>query len=242
MECVILGWAWQAERARLDIENVDERWRCTGVVTSEAAYDAVSGGGVDVLYLLREDASLLHALHGAAPVNPPWLVTDCALLTSHDARLPAENASALPALVRQKEEAHCLPVLTAPLIPGLTQTARRILESLEVPPRLRAWDFLPDMLALCGAHSALLDDLGRRLYPLVAMRHGLTPGCVERRLRVAVESTWNRAEMDALERFFGQSVDPARGKPTNKEFLCRLCEYVTDGYIPAPAPCVQEIM
>ena len=30
--------------------------------------------------------------------------------------------------------------------------------------------------------------------------------------------------MDALERFFGQSIDPQRGKPTNREFLCRMRE------------------
>ena len=40
--------------------------------------------------------------------------------------------------------------------------------------------------------------------------------------RLLVESTFTGSRLDALERFFGHSVDPERGKPTNKEFLAQL--------------------
>ena len=38
-----------------------------------------------------------------------------------------------------------------------------------------------------------------------------------------------QGELARLERFFGSSVDPDRGKPTNREFLFRLQERVTLG-------------
>ena len=66
------------------------------------------------------------------------------------------------------------------------------------------------------------EDLSARLYPLIARRHGITPAAVERSLRLLVESTWNRVPVSTLERFFGHSVDPERGKPTNHEFLAQL--------------------
>ena len=72
--------------------------------------------------------------------------------------------------------------------------------------------------------GALLCDLNGRLYPLCARRHGLNAALVERRLRLALESTWSRAKLAALERFFGHSVDPEKGKPTNKEFLWQMAE------------------
>ena len=78
------------------------------------------------------------------------------------------------------------------------------------------------MLALCTLHPALLQDVSLYLYPLVARRYGLTPAAVERSLRLLVESTWSRVPLSALERFFGHSVDPERGKPTNREFLAQL--------------------
>ena len=81
-----------------------------------------------------------------------------------------------------------------------------------------------EVVALCAAHPVLMDDLRHRLYPLVARRHAMTPAAVERSLRLAVESTWSRGDLAKLERFFGHSVDPERGKPTNKEFLARLQE------------------
>ena len=58
----------------------------------------------------------------------------------------------------------------------------------------------------------------------IAARHGMTAAGVERSLRLCVESTWMHGSLSALERFFGNSVDPERGKPTNREFLCRVQE------------------
>ena len=65
------------------------------------------------------------------------------------------------------------------------------------------------------------------LYPLIARRHGLTPAAVERSLRLCIEATWTRGDLAAIDRFFGSSVDPDRGKPTNREFICRVQERVT---------------
>ena len=83
------------------------------------------------------------------------------------------------------------------------------------------------VLQLLAAHPPLLHDLKGGLYPLAARRHGLRPDAVERSLRLAVESTWMRGSLPGMERFFGHSVDPERGKPTNREFLFRLQEHLT---------------
>ena len=101
------------------------------------------------------------------------------------------------------------------------------LTALGMPRTLRAWAFLPEMAALTVVHPSLLTDVTHGLYPLMARRAQLTPCAVERRLRLAIESTWNRGDYDAIARFFGQSVDPERGKPTNREFLCQLQERLT---------------
>ena len=106
----------------------------------------------------------------------------------------------------------------------LTELARQLLTALGMPRTLRAWAFLPEMAALTVVHPSLLTDVTHGLYPLMAHRAQLTPCAVERRLRLAIESTWNRGDYDAIARFFGQSVDPERGKPPNREFLCQLQE------------------
>ena len=47
---------------------------------------------------------------------------------------------------------------------------------------------------------------------------------MERSLRLCVESVWTSGQLRSLERFFGHSVDPERGKPTNREFIAMLEE------------------
>lgn len=222
MECMILGQPWQAEQLRLAVENADEGWRCVAVRGAQEAYRGVMSGELDVLWLMETPPGLMEALQEQPPLVSPWLVSSCADPLCVDACLEPEQASLLPGMVALMEHTGRVPLLCGGLLPELTRLSAGLLHALDMPPRLGAWAFLPDMLALCTAHPALLQDMGRSLYPLSAARHGLTPACVERRLRMAVESTWNRGSMDALERFFGQSIDPERGKPTNKEFLCQL--------------------
>ena len=83
------------------------------------------------------------------------------------------------------------------------------------------------MAALTVVHPPLLNDLQHGLYLLIGRKYGLFAAAVERSLRLCVESTWMHGRIDALERFFGSSVDPERGKPTNREFLCRVAERLT---------------
>ena len=52
------------------------------------------------------------------------------------------------------------------------------------------------------------------------------PTAVERCLRVAVESVFTQGSMRGIERFFGATVDPERGKPTNRAFLLQASQQI----------------
>lgn len=229
MEALALGCAWQAEEWRLQVENADERWRCRALQSPEAAENAVRGGGVDALILCPGQASetLLNRLADRPPLRAPYLIGDGVAHAALDARLKLSEAALLPALLRAREDAAQLPQLCGAVVDALMPLAAGLLRALDMPRRLGAWAFLPRMAAVCAAHPAVMLDLQHRLYPWCGEACGLKSACVERRLRLAVESTWNKGSLDALERFFGQSVDPERGKPTNKEFLARLAERLT---------------
>ena len=49
---------------------------------------------------------------------------------------------------------------------------------------------------------------------------------MERGIRHLIEVTWTRGDMDVLCRYFGNTVSPDRGKPTNGEFIARLTNVV----------------
>ena len=47
-----------------------------------------------------------------------------------------------------------------------------------------------------------------------------------RAIRHLVEATWTRGDMDVLMRYFGNTVSPEKGKPTNGEFVARITNIV----------------
>lgn len=68
------------------------------------------------------------------------------------------------------------------------------------------------------------------LYHACAQHFGTTPSAVERCLRVAVESVFTQGSMQFIERFFGATVDPERGKPTNRAFLLQATQLLRTAY------------
>ena len=64
------------------------------------------------------------------------------------------------------------------------------------------------------------------LYPQIAAKFDTTASRVERGIRPLIEVTWTRADMDILCGYFGNTVSPDRGKPTNSEFIARIANVV----------------
>lgn len=226
MECIVLAetpsrrqeLAWQ-------LEDLGAEWRCTGAADAVQACQQLAERPVQlaVLTACPQSAELARLLKARPLLSPPYLMGDG--FPAADGAMPA--LSALPGQLRAWQHLGRLPVLHQLRLPEATDLAQAMLKALGILPGLGAWRFLPEMTGLTVVHPPLLTDLTHGLYPLIARRHGMTPGAVERSLRLCVEATWSRGELAALERFFGSSVDPDRGKPTNREFLCRVQERVT---------------
>lgn len=62
----------------------------------------------------------------------------------------------------------------------------------------------------------------KELYPAIAKAHGTSGSRVERLIRHSVEKAWARNDWETQLRYFGHSVDPDNGKPTNGEYIARL--------------------
>ena len=225
MECVLFGAASDTRMPSLLIESMDEKWRCTPVNDPGAAY----GLRCDVLVVFpcAGAAELVGLLRLRPPMQAPYLVMCSQEGEGCDLMLTRGELSRLPALIGEREQQGLLPQLCLARVPLMTELAMGLLKALELRPELTAWRFLPEMAALTAVHPALLDGLSAHLYPLIGSRYGMRPAAVERSLRLAVESAWTRSSIWALERFFGQSIDPEKGKPTNREFLCQVCEHLT---------------
>ncbi len=103
---------------------------------------------------------------------------------------------------------------------------RRILLDLGVPERILGHGYL--VTAICAAvrKPELLRAIHKGLYALVAKTCNTTPPSVERAIRHAIETAWERCDYDVLIGYFGNTVNPDKGKPTNGEFIARVSNII----------------
>ncbi len=102
----------------------------------------------------------------------------------------------------------------------------RALSDLGVPDHLLGYRYLHFAISQAVKEPEAVYAMTNMLYPDVARRFGTTAQLVERAIRHAVESGWNRCDEEARQRYFGGKIRPGRLKPTNAEFIARIANIV----------------
>ena len=105
-----------------------------------------------------------------------------------------------------------------------------ILREIGMPAHIKGYRYLKDAVLMVVEKPFLIDSVTKVLYPTIAYRHQTASTRVERTIRHAIETAWRRADLAVLDRYFGGTIDPARGKPTNSEFIAILAESVRIGH------------
>lgn len=65
-------------------------------------------------------------------------------------------------------------------------------------------------------------SITKELYPIVANKCGSTPSRVERAMRHAITTAFDRGNWDTIVRLFGHTISPDKGAPTVSEFVARM--------------------
>ena len=76
----------------------------------------------------------------------------------------------------------------------------------------------------------MVSSVTKLLYPDIAKQFKTTGQKVERAIRNAIEVSWQRGNMDAMEEMFGFSAATGKGRPTNSEYIARLADEVQMHY------------
>lgn len=102
--------------------------------------------------------------------------------------------------------------------------ACELLRGMGMREHLRGFSYLAWAAALASANEDWLGAIGVRIYTPVADRCKTTPQSVERLIRHAVEGTMDAVGASGVYGFFGNTIDPTRGKPTNAQMIGMLAE------------------
>ncbi len=139
----------------------------------------------------------------------------------------ADAPAASAALAVQNAMQPPVSPLAEPTLPLRLSHARTLLAAIGMPETLRGYADIALGAAWLSAWPQPAPALRHSLYPWLARHAGTSPAAIERRIRSAIESAWLHGSLQAQNAFFGLSISPERGKPTNAEFLYRLADAIS---------------
>ena len=103
---------------------------------------------------------------------------------------------------------------------------RQLLVELGAPDHLVGHPYAVEAILLVVEKRTIINSITFGLYPQLAAKFNTTAARVERAIRHLVEVTWTRGDLEVLNRYFGNTVNAVKGKPTNGEFIARLANVV----------------
>ena len=107
---------------------------------------------------------------------------------------------------------------------NLQVSISKLLHDLGIPSHIKGYQFLRDAVNMLFDDPNMIGGITKELYPELANKYNTTVSRVERSIRHAVEVSWNRGDIDLMEKIFGHSVDIDRAKPTNSEFIVTIAD------------------
>ena len=106
----------------------------------------------------------------------------------------------------------------------LQSTISTLLHSLGVPSHIKGYEYIREGIGLMYNDPSMLGAITKEMYPKIASIYDTTSSRVERAIRHAIETSWNRGDYDLMEELFGHSGDFDRARPTNSEFIATLAD------------------
>ena len=112
----------------------------------------------------------------------------------------------------------------APFAPALEGMVTAIIHEIGVPAHIKGYQYLREAILIAVNDMDVINAVTKVLYPEVAKRFCTTPSRVERAIRHAIEVAWDRGDIETLQKYFGYTVNSAKGKPTNSEFIAMIAD------------------
>lgn len=109
---------------------------------------------------------------------------------------------------------------------SMEQIIRDILLDIGAPDHLTGHKYTVYAIMLAISDSRYIDNVVYGLYPEVAAKFDTTASRVERGIRHLITVAVDRCDMDVLKTYFGNTISPDRGCPTNSEFISRISNIV----------------
>lgn len=99
-----------------------------------------------------------------------------------------------------------------------------IIHEIGVPAHIKGYQYLREAITIVYNNIEILGAITKTLYPAIAEKYKTTPSRVERAIRHAIEVAWTRGNIDSISHLFGYTINIAKSKPTNSEFIAMVAD------------------
>jgi two-component system response regulator (stage 0 sporulation protein A) len=114
---------------------------------------------------------------------------------------------------------------------NLNERISSTLQNIGMTCNLKGYRYVRTAIAMVYEDNSLLGLVTRELYPSIARQYGTTSSRVERAIRHAVETAWNKGNRIFVDSLFKGTISYNKSKPTNSEFIALLADELKLGNI-----------
>ncbi len=107
---------------------------------------------------------------------------------------------------------------------SIDERISRIFISVGIPPHIKGYGYLREGIKLAVESPDVINNITKKLYPMIGEKYATTPSKVERAIRHAIEVAWARGRINNINDLFGVQTYLGGEKPTNGEFIALIAD------------------
>ena len=106
----------------------------------------------------------------------------------------------------------------------LDEKISKIFINVGIPPHIKGYSFLREGVKMAVEDPEIINNITKKLYPMIGEKYSTTASKVERAIRHAIEVAWNRGRIDTINSILGVRAYVGAEKPTNGEFIALVAD------------------
>ncbi|MBO7187211.1 MAG: sporulation transcription factor Spo0A [Clostridia bacterium] len=107
---------------------------------------------------------------------------------------------------------------------SLEEKISRIFINVGIPPHIKGYSYLREGVKMAVDDPDIINNITKKLYPMIGEKYLTTASKVERAIRHAIEVAWNRGRIENLNSILGVRAYLGAEKPTNGEFIALVAD------------------
>ena len=107
---------------------------------------------------------------------------------------------------------------------SLEEKISKIFINVWIPPHIKGYNFLREGVKMAVQDPSIINNITKKLYPMIGEKYSTSASKVERAIRHAIEVAWNRGRIESINSILGVRAYIGAEKPTNGEFIALVAD------------------